>query len=175
MSCVYKRDARWVGRFYNPDSMSVSIQSLTQASAQLLRRAHQLATAIALEQLAEFNLTPIQFGMLIVLNERPGIDATTLCQVLSLDRASLTGVLDRMAASGLVTREMDPYDRRARVLKLTFKGQEVFKQSSRQGVGTQLAILEALTPAEQARFMKLLSKLVDAQTQRWSKRNTQEK
>ena len=90
--------------------------------------------------------------MLIVLNERPGIDAKTLCQVLSLDRASLTGVLDRMEASGLVTREMDPYDRRARVLKLTFKGQEVFKQSSRQGVGTQLAILEALTPAEQARF-----------------------
>ena len=40
---------------------------------------------------------------------------------------------------------------------------------------SRLAILEALTPAEQARFMKLLSKLVDAQTQRWSKRNTQEK
>ncbi len=151
--------------------MSVSIQSLTEAPAQLLRRAHQLATAIALEQLAEFNLTPIQFGLLIVLNERPGIDAKTLCQTLALDRASLTGVLDRMEASGLVTREMDPNDRRARVLTLTPEGRDVFKRSSRKGVGTQLEILDALTPAERTRFMKLLRKLVDVQTERSTRRS----
>lgn len=150
--------------------MSVSIQSLTAAPAQLLRRAHQLATAIALEQLAEFNLTPIQFGLLIVLNERPGIDAKTLCNLLALDRASLTGVLDRMEAGGLVTREMDPNDRRARVLNLTPLGREVFRQSSRKGVGTQLSILEPLTTEERASFMALLAKLVDAQTERWSRR-----
>ncbi|MCW5652752.1 MarR family winged helix-turn-helix transcriptional regulator [Hydrogenophaga sp.] len=149
--------------------MSVSIQSLTHAPAQLLRRAHQLATAIALEELAEFNLTPIQFGLLIVLNERPGIDAKTLCSTLSLDRASLTGVLDRMEASGLVTREMDPNDRRARVLALTPKGRDVFRQSSRKGVGTQLTILDPLSPKEQASFMKLLAKLVEAQTRRLSR------
>lgn len=152
--------------------MSVSIQSLTEAPAQLLRRAHQLATAIALEHLADFNLTPVQFGLLIVLNERPGIDAKTLCQTLALDRASLTGVLDRMEAGGLVTREMDPRDRRARVLTLTPAGTDLLKRSSRKGVGTQLAILDAFTPAERERFMKLLSKLVEVQTERLSRRSS---
>jgi DNA-binding MarR family transcriptional regulator len=45
---------------------------------------------------------------------------------LHCDASNVTGIVDRLVAQGLVTRQEDPEDRRTKVLQLTAKGQEVF-------------------------------------------------
>jgi DNA-binding MarR family transcriptional regulator len=46
---------------------------------------------------------------------------------LHCDASNVTGIVDRLVAQGLVTRQEDPEDRRTKMLHLTAKGQEVFE------------------------------------------------
>jgi DNA-binding MarR family transcriptional regulator len=45
---------------------------------------------------------------------------------LHCDASNVTGIIDRLVAQGLVTRQEDPEDRRTKILQLTAKGQQVF-------------------------------------------------
>ncbi len=49
----------------------------------------------------------------------------TLAEAIGIEGASLVRLIDELQASGLVTREPDPSDRRANVVSLTPRGREV--------------------------------------------------
>jgi hypothetical protein len=48
------------------------------APGHLIRRAHQVAVAIFMEETAGFDVTPVQFAILNALLEDPGEDQVTL-------------------------------------------------------------------------------------------------
>ena len=58
----------------------------------LIRRAHQTAVSIFLEQTGALGITNRQYGILLVLKHRPGIDQITVAKLLGLDR-STTGMV----------------------------------------------------------------------------------
>ncbi len=148
--------------------MNLSIQDLQESPGQLLRRAHQLSTAIAAEQLTPHALTAMQFGAMVVLAERPGIDATRLAALIAFDRATLTGVIDRLEAKGLVERRQHPTDRRTRLLYLTTEGKALHKDASKAAWKTRRMVFDPLSLAERETLVALLTKLVDAQAARFS-------
>ena len=56
---------------------------------------------------------------------QPGISAGGLAAILHVHPSTLTGVLRRLQAQGMLTRRSDPGDRRRAVIKLTAKGRRV--------------------------------------------------
>ena len=65
------------------------------APGHLIRRAHQLAVAIFMEETAEFDVTPVQFAILNALIDVPGEDQVTLSGHVAFDAAILTHDLTR--------------------------------------------------------------------------------
>jgi MarR family transcriptional regulator for hemolysin len=55
---------------------------------------------------------------------------TALADAVGIEGASLVRLLDELQASGLITREPDPNDRRANAVNLTDKGRQVVAQVS---------------------------------------------
>lgn len=55
----------------------------------------------------------------------PGISAGELAQILHVHKSSLTGVLQRLEARGLLKRAADPADGRRAIFSLTAKGKEL--------------------------------------------------
>jgi len=55
----------------------------------------------------------------------PGISAGELAQILHVHKSSLTGVLQRLEARGLIKRAADPEDGRRAIFSLTAKGKEL--------------------------------------------------
>ncbi len=74
---------------------------------------------------ATLGITGPQRLALRVLGRFPGLSAGDLASVLHLHPSTLTGVLDRLEAKGLVARRADPADRRRAVLGLTRAGRRV--------------------------------------------------
>jgi DNA-binding MarR family transcriptional regulator len=69
-------------------------------------------------------LTHGQFSLMMSLN-RPGpASMRSVCDLLAMDRTTLTGYLKTLEGRGWVTVTPDPEDRRARLLSLTPAGQE---------------------------------------------------
>jgi DNA-binding MarR family transcriptional regulator len=148
--------------------MTISIKGLQGSPGQLLRRAHQLSMAISASQMSPHALTAMQFGAMVVLNEKPGIDATRLASLVAFDRPTLTGVIDRLEAKGLVERQQHPSDRRARLLYLTPEGSALLRDASKAARRTHRMVLDPLTPQERETLIGLLEKLVAAQAARFS-------
>jgi DNA-binding MarR family transcriptional regulator len=100
---------------------------VTQCINFLLTRAQHAVLGYFRSKLDEFEVTPVQYGILSCLWGKDGQIATEIAQKLSLDGSTITGILDRMESRGLLKRQPDPTDRRAIRVVLSDKGRELEK------------------------------------------------
>lgn len=127
----------------------------------LLRRAHQIAASIFLDELGD-KFTPVQYAVLRVLREHPGIDQVTLAGLAAIDTSTAATVAFRLEEKNLLSRKVDPQNRRQRMLNLTPEG-EALLESARDGIfRLENRIFSGLSSTEAKQFMVLLQKLVDA-------------
>lgn len=79
---------------------------------------------------------------------------------LGCDPSTVTFLADRLQEKGLITREIDPANRRAKIVTLTGHGREV-----RRRIGTAMltrSSVAGLSAAEQRQLRRLLTKLTHA-------------
>lgn len=128
----------------------------------MIRRAHQIAVAIFLEETRESRVTPTQYGVLVILARRPGIDQNTLARLLGLDRSTTGLVVRRLAERGLITRATGTGDLRRRELELTRAGAALLRRLSADARRAQQRLLSPLPARERERFLGLLARLAEA-------------
>jgi DNA-binding MarR family transcriptional regulator len=114
------------------------------------------------KKLASYGLTTTQFFLLTALYEEDGVLISVLAQKVALDKATLTGLLDRLERDDLIERKPDPSDRRAIRIFLTPKAEslrikliELYNQNN----GMFLSIL---TSEEKEIFERVVNKLEKA-------------
>jgi DNA-binding MarR family transcriptional regulator len=132
------------------------------APGHLIRRAHQVAVAIFMEETAGFDVTPVQFAILNALLAGPGEDQVTLSRKVAFDAATFGSVIARLEARGWVRREPDAADRRRKRLWVTQEGAEAARQMKRLVGKVQARILEPLDEADRGQLIALLDRLVAA-------------
>jgi DNA-binding MarR family transcriptional regulator len=124
----------------------------------LIRRAHQTAVSIFLEETGALGITNRQYGILLMLRHRPGIDQITVAKLLGLDRSTTGMVLTALEKSCLVRRAVGKHDRRTRNLELTPAGARTLKKLAEPARRAQARVLSAFTVKEQKAFLDLLEK-----------------
>jgi MarR family transcriptional regulator, temperature-dependent positive regulator of motility len=130
----------------------------------LIRRLHQISIALFQERMSALglDLTPVQFGALVLLSENPGIDQATLAGMIAQDRATTGMVVDRLQAKGLIDRRISPRDRRAREVTLTREGATLLARVTPEVRGVQAAMLPGLSEAERDLFLTLARRAAEA-------------
>src|SRR5262249_12619133 len=83
---------------------------LASRPGYLVRRLHQIHSAIFQEECQEFGITPVQYGLITALLNNPGMDQVTLGGEVGIDRTNAADVLSRLAERGLVRRERSKRD-----------------------------------------------------------------
>lgn len=126
----------------------------------LVRRLHQIHVALFLSQVADGEVTPIQYGLLSILVARPNIDQFTIGEELGLDRANVADILKRLEARRLISRVVDPANRRRKLCLVTSRGAQFLRRYHKDMQSSQRQLLSPLAPAEQSLFMNLLTRLV---------------
>ena len=130
------------------------------APGHLIRRAHQLAVAIFMEETATYEVTPVQFAILNALIATPGEDQVTLAGRVAFDAATSGSVIGRLEARGWVRREGDPRDKRRKLLWVTAEGEQAVCNMTRLVRQVQTRLVAPLDGAEQIELVRLLDKLV---------------
>jgi DNA-binding MarR family transcriptional regulator len=130
------------------------------APGHLIRRAHQLAVALFMEETADFDVTPVQFAILNALIDTPGADQVTLAGQVAFDAATSGSVIGRLEAKGWIRREPDAVDRRRKLLWVTPDGERAAQQMKRLVARVQTRILSPLSAQERGQLVGLLGKLV---------------
>lgn len=127
----------------------------------LIRRLQQISVSIFSDRMRSegIDMTSPQFAALAILEDHPGIDQATLAGLIALDRPTIGGVIDRLAAKGLVARKVSETDRRAKQLALTPEGKAMVARMRPLVEATQSKVLEGLSADEQAQFTALAEKI----------------
>jgi len=130
----------------------------------LARRFQQIAVAIFQSELsaAGCDLTPVQYAALVAIRGCPRIDQVTLAGEIAFDRTTIAGVVDRLESKGLITRQVNAKDRRARELLITPEGQATLDRIVPAVNAAQNLMTSGLSKAETAQLMHLLRKAIDA-------------
>ena len=80
-------------------------------------------------QIRAMKLTPSQFDVIATLGDTDGLTCSELSEATLVTKGTLTGVLDRLAAKGLIRRDRVARDRRAVSIRLTDKGDALFRKT----------------------------------------------
>ena len=109
--------------------------------------------------LDSLGLTYTQYITLMVLWENDGITVGELGEKLLLDSGTLTPLLKKMEAHGLLTRHRSESDERRVVVSLTQAGSDLKAEAAK--VPLAMAGCVQLSPEEGAELVRLLSKVLD--------------
>lgn len=126
---------------------------------------HKHTMALTTDVLAKFGaeITPVQHAVLIVAGAQPGIDQANLAALISYDRATTSGVLDRLQARGYLQRFEHPKDRRAKAIYLTEAGRNLLVVADTAARDARERILSELETSEVETLFALIDKLLPAE------------
>ena len=118
--------------------------------------------------LDEHGLSMWAYVVLSRLGDEPLRGQAVLAQAIGADKTRIIDVLDDLQERGLIRREADPADRRARLLALTPAGRRTRDQVRRAIRREEQRVLKTLPPDERAVFLRALQRLAahSAETQR---------
>src|SRR5436190_6963577 len=131
----------------------------------IARRFHQLCTAKTAEVVGEAGLTPLQYGVLIHLSSqtgKPGLEQNVLADRLNVDRNTASVLVEQLVKKGVVERKVNGADRRARLLRLTSKGEKIFARLRPAHARLNESILAPIKPQERKLLMGLLIRVIEA-------------
>jgi DNA-binding MarR family transcriptional regulator len=135
-------------------------QYIYDQPGHLIRRAHQVAWSVFMDETKAFDMTPVQYSLLVAVGECPSIDATRLSELIDIDRATIGNVVDRLERRGLLVRSADADDRRAKKISLTKAGRKLIEAVNKIRGKIGERILAPLDATERATFLRLVAKLV---------------
>jgi DNA-binding MarR family transcriptional regulator len=134
--------------------------TLFEMPGHLIRRLNQHSAAVFQHRLkaAGHDLTAVQFSALARLAKQPGIDQATLASQIEYDRATIGGVVKRLAQKELLKREPNEKDQRAFRLYLTPAGAALLDDTWPIVDALQDDILSKLSGAERQALVQLMQK-----------------
>ena len=132
---------------------------LDQQVGHLLRRANQRHTALFARRFAEFDLTPLQFAVLMRLREAGPLSQNLLGRETAMDPNTVQGVILRLLRRRLVTRSGSADDKRRKLLALTADGRALAERLVIEGQAVTEETLAPLSAGQRRQFLGLLARL----------------
>lgn len=142
---------------HDPSVLTPPAIGLNEQPGHLIRRAHQIAVSTFHEIMGR-DVTPVQYAVMLILQDKPGIDQTTLAQAVALDTSTTADIAVRLETKGWITREL--LSRGQRSLSLSRDGEALLSSLGQGMHRMHTQLLGGLAPTEQAEFLRLLRKFV---------------
>jgi DNA-binding MarR family transcriptional regulator len=111
-------------------------------------------------EMAEHDLTGVQWGPLLMIDQGLGSTAAEIARIGCVDTGAVTRMLDRLEAKGLVRRSKCPKDGRVVQLELTAEGQRLCRLIPYGLARVLNSLLRGFTEAELETFKTLTRRML---------------
>lgn len=139
------------------DRHKSSIDRIVETAIYLQTESRRLAK----EQSARHGITATQLNVLKLLLTVGDLSLSELSKQMAATNSTVTGIIDRMVAANLVSREQSAEDRRVWRIRLTPDGRAIAKKVEVAPWELLQKALVALPPAELGQLIATLDKIVD--------------
>src|SRR5262249_52768231 len=143
-------------------------RELVSSTSHLLKRLGWSIKERSLEAFEGSGLTPMHYGVLVLLEEDPLETQAMIADALGYDRSHLVGLLDELEERGLVERRRDPEDRRRHIVTLTPDGKKALTELRAIAKRIEDEFLAPLDKDQRATLHAILLQLAAAHDQRYA-------
>lgn len=112
-----------------------------------------------------FGISRPQFRVMAFVNTYPHTSSTRVANETLMDKSRVARAIETLIERGLIAREINPADKRANLLDLTPKGEELYAKISVLAMNIQRRLGTSLTQEENRIFNNVLIKLDGALNQ----------
>ncbi|RCW68101.1 MarR family winged helix-turn-helix transcriptional regulator [Pseudorhodoferax soli] len=135
--------------------------AVTEQVGHLLRRAYQRHVALFQAEIPDSQLTAAQFVTLCAVRDMGGCSLNDVVKRTAIDQATVRGVVERLAARGLLTVSAHQRDGRKRELALTDAGAELVAATVPFAQRVTERTFGDFNPAERLALAYLLQRMAD--------------
>jgi DNA-binding MarR family transcriptional regulator len=123
------------------------------------RRAALAVISQFLEEMAVYDLRPVDFSALSLITHNPGITSRQLCTTLGIQAPNIVAMVNGFEKRGLIARHAHPRDGRAFGLMLTAEGKALMAKAEKTATTLEVRVSEKLSADERKTMIQLLKKI----------------
>jgi DNA-binding MarR family transcriptional regulator len=123
------------------------------------RRAALAVIGEFLEQMAIYDLKPVEFSVMSVVVHNPGVTSRQLCAALNILPPNLVGLIQILETRGLIERKPHPHDGRAVGIHPTYEGEALMMEAEVTAKELEMNVGSKLTPNQVQTLVTLLQKI----------------
>jgi len=124
-------------------------------------RIHRHSMAHLDKRLRHLGIGGGQFGFMMTLYRKDGINQSKLSDLLKLDKTTIARSIRPLIENGYVVRERDLRDRRGYRILLTERGRSIRPELIRIQLELESELLEGLSPEDREQLIGLLRKITE--------------
>jgi len=143
-----------------PCIMNYKEKQIPDCMIFLLSKAYQKGHGLVQKRLRPYGLTNLQYVVLEMLWHFEEMTANELGKLLSVDKATLSGVLDRMADAGWLSKQQDKNDKRVNRIFLKEKAFELKDTLTEERKKANEELLSGFSVEERVLLKRLLADLI---------------
>lgn len=121
--------------------------------------ATRVSTTLQKMYTERFGLSVVGWRLIAILGSHSPLSAKALAELTAMDQVSISRALEQLVSKRLVSRRVDPTDRRRVVLRLGKRGEEVYNEVVPVLQAADTAITSGLS-ADESRTLRQLMKRV---------------
>jgi len=126
----------------------------------LLSKAYQKGRQLVQKRLKPYGLTNVQYLVLEALWNRAGLTAVEISNGLNIDKATMSGILDRMAEADLIHKRQDESDSRMIRLFPSSKVNNIKDQVTQERKNANEELLSGFSIEERILLRRLLLEML---------------
>jgi DNA-binding MarR family transcriptional regulator len=138
----------------------VTTNPLNDLPGYLLRRASAWTMAALAKRLEEFELTPTEGSVLVIIASNPGIIQREIGQMLGIASANMTPLVSRLEERELIKRL--PVDKRSFGLRTTRRGATIAERAYAAMQAQEAALIESVNAKNRTAFLQTLQDIASA-------------
>jgi DNA-binding MarR family transcriptional regulator len=140
-----------------PGSQTLDLGRLGGHLGYFVRRAQLWIFQDFIRTLAELDIRPAQYSVLLLIEANPGLSQAALGQTLGVERARLVRLLDGLEARQFVRRRQSKSDRRSHALSLTARGRSALGRIKVKADEHEQRLAQKLGVESRKTLLRLLS------------------
>jgi DNA-binding MarR family transcriptional regulator len=134
---------------------------LKQVIGYALRRAQGVVYADLNDGLARIELRPLQYTLMLIVSENPGVSQSGVCGVLGIQKANCVPSMSELERRGFIIRRRSLTDARSYELHLTAKGRRILQRAGEVHSRHESRLIERIGVEGREQLLALLGKLSD--------------
>lgn len=115
--------------------------------------------SLFMERMAEYELRPVEYTILTMVNANPDTNQKRLAQAINVSPPNLAPLLDKLEKRGLLMRKRNPTDKRSQTLALTPEGMQLCQKADKTAAELEYEATNMLTDEERTKLLHLLQKI----------------